>query len=106
MDLFCSVLVHDKVYIFDYNTSISITIHNGAMDYDNLSKMSLNRPNCASFYDRNKTFIAAVAGYSPIQTLIFDIEQNVWFQGMKTNEIHLVFSEKKLISKTYRASFY
>ena len=83
----CSVLVQDKVYVFERqftNTSISISIHNGAIDYDYMPKMPQNiyNPSCASFYDGNKTYIAVVGGY-PLKTEIFDIQQNVWFQGMK-----------------------
>ena len=52
----CSVLVQDKVYVFERqftNTSISISIHNGAIDYDYMPKMPQNiyNPSCASFYD-------------------------------------------------------
>ena len=89
----CSVLVHDKIYIFAYNTSISIKIHNGAMDYNYIPKMPLHpySYSCASFYDGNKTYIAAIGG-SPMKTDIFDIERNVWFQGMKANDNHIIFS--------------
>ena len=83
----CSVLIQDKVYVFESNTSISISIYNGAIDYDYLPKMTqdIYNPSCASFYDGNKTFIAAVGGY-PSKTNILDVEQNVWLQGMKTND--------------------
>ena len=101
----CSVLVHDKIYIFGYNTSILINIHNGAMDYDYMPKLTQNIEylSCASFYDGNKTYIAAVGGNAPIKTLIFDIVENVWSIGMKTNDNLLVFSEKRNFPKTYRA---
>ena len=60
------------------------------MDYDHLPKMThqfYHYSNCASFYDENKMYIAVVGDYyPPIKTLIFDIGQNVWFQGIKTND--------------------
>ena len=96
----CSVLVHDKIYIFTFNTSISITVHNGAMDYDYIPKMPqyIDHHSCASFYDGNKTYIAVVGMWiPPIKTLIFDIEENVWLQGMKPYDNNLHSSENSNI---------